>query len=159
MTAYGCKHAPVGASSFRIEDFKTTAQAVHARDLRIEKPTDVFVDAKPIGNLVNPAYPPQALANRVSAIISVRVAVNASGVATDEGRGLVDLSLPTPYDHEFRAAVDAALAQWRFQPAKIAHLLPRANQTPVIVGIDVIERTYAVVFTFSLSAGSSVTLK
>ena len=82
------------------------------------------IRARPIQPLAKPVYP-AALLGRVSlpVTVGVRINVDAEGRVTYVGDSFVAISTWGEYAGEFRAAVEEALAQWRFQPAEVRHLV------------------------------------
>ena len=124
----GCRHAAVtsreeGTSSIRFvhpppaPPAKNTGVAV-----REERNQEVY-RAEPILPLATPVYPPAALAARAGKVlVAVRITVDANGRVSDVGTSLAGMSTPTPFAADFRAAVEAAVAQWRFRPGEVRHL-------------------------------------
>jgi outer membrane biosynthesis protein TonB len=55
-------------------------------------------------------------------LVAVRITVDANGRVSDVGTSLAAMSTPSPFTAEFRAAVEAAIAQWRFRPGEVRHL-------------------------------------
>lgn len=117
---------------------------------------DVVEPPEPIEPLTKPVYPPSALAGRAGVVtVGVRITIDETGRVTDIGESVWALSTPTAWDKEFRAAVDAAVATWRFAPAQrqqVKRVKPRIG--PDFVRIERSEAmpwTYDVSFTFSAS--------
>lgn len=133
----GCQHtrmkavspAPVrGASSFQFVERPIAAAAGEGAQpiaMAIE-PVDVKYKAEPLEPLATPVYPRAALGRvRVPMIVGVRISVDDTGRVAQVGGSLVAFSSGGEFAEEFREAVEAALAQWRFTPAEIRHLVPR----------------------------------
>lgn len=139
--AAGCQHARVisaprapasGASSFQFVE-KPLATAPGAATQAVQmvlEPVDVKYKAEPIEPLATPVYPRAALGRmRVPMMVGVRISVDGTGRVAHVGGSLVAFSSGGEYAEEFREAVEAALAQWRFTPAEIRHLVPRAAKS------------------------------
>jgi outer membrane biosynthesis protein TonB len=90
--------------------------------VRAERNQEVY-SADPILPLATPVYPVAALkAGAGEVIVGVRITVDADGRVSDVGTSLAALSTPSPFAAEFRAAVEVAVAQWRFRPGEVRHL-------------------------------------
>jgi TonB family protein len=86
-------------------------------------PPAQVITAQPIPPLAKPIYPAVALAARAdAAFVGVRITVDAEGRVSDVRQSLASLTMPSPFAAEFRAAVEAAVTQWRFRPAELVHL-------------------------------------
>src|SRR5437879_4208919 len=64
----GCSHSPKTSSSVKFVDPDSAQTAKDASKLKIEKPMDVYVDAKPIEPLTMPIYPAPALKARAGEV-------------------------------------------------------------------------------------------
>lgn len=118
--------------------------------MRIAAPTTVFIPAVPIEPLVDPVYPPAALAAGTGRVtFAVNVSVGKDGRVTAVRPSLAGVSIPTRFDPEFHEAIEAALAQWRFDPAKWAALVPQADGRPLVTGLEDTEDSFDLSFTFS----------
>jgi hypothetical protein len=120
-----CRHLPspppdAGQSTFRIIEPKGAAQ-----------PPPVPNDSEAIqeigGSLlaprVEPVYPPVALAHHAGrSVVGVRLTIDTAGKVADLEPSPVVFSTPGPFADAFLAAVESAVAQWRFDPAEILHL-------------------------------------
>jgi hypothetical protein len=132
LVAAGCQQVQVpksleGASSFRFVERSVpelSATVAEASDLP-RVPVDVLVPAEPVPPLARPVYPGAVLGKvRVPVSVGVRITVDASGRVAHVGPSLLVFSNAGEEAAEFRAAVEDALAQWRFKPAEIQHLVP-----------------------------------
>ena len=56
------------------------------------------------------------------ATVGVRIVVDPAGRVAEVRPSLAIVSMPSPFAAEFRAAVEAAVTKWRFNPAEIRHL-------------------------------------
>ncbi|HWA24933.1 MAG TPA: hypothetical protein VG734_04590 [Lacunisphaera sp.] len=66
-----------------------------------------------------PVYPARALAAKAGATtVGVHLSVDEHGAITDIRASIWVVSFPGPFAEDFRAAVEAALRQWRFRPAE-----------------------------------------
>ena len=135
----GCQHAvkPVarpgeGTSVFSFVERPVAAAAGAATEVAtmVREPVDVKVKAEPLEPLATPVYPRVAL-GRVGRpmTVGVRITVDDTGRVAEVGASLVAFSTGGEWAEEFRAAVEEALAQWRFRPAEFRHLEPRASKT------------------------------
>jgi len=132
LLAAGCQQAQPparleGASSFQFVARpvpELSATVAEAADLP-RVPVDVLVPAEPIPPLARPVYPGAVLGKvRVPVTVGVRITVDATGRVAHVGPSLLVFSNAGDDVTEFRAAVEDALAQWRFTPAEIRHLVP-----------------------------------
>lgn len=93
-------------------------------------PVETMVVAAPIAPLAQPVFPAAALGReKMPVTVGVRIMVDATGRVTDMRLSLAVISTPTPYQEEFRRAVEEALAQWRFRPAELCRLKPMLDAT------------------------------
>ncbi len=158
----GCQHAaaPVttGHSSFVFVDEAKLAGRKPVELAQEREAVDVLDAAGPIEPLAQPVYPKAALARDAGfALVGVRIHVDADGRVTDVDPSMVCFSTPGPFAADFRAAVDAAVWQWKFHPAKRRHLEPvqlddgsrywRATSEVAV------ESVFDLAFTFSAEGG------
>lgn len=129
LTWAGCRHAassspPAGQSSIRFVAAPAEAPVGESEfAVKAGPPRELFRDATPVGLLATPIYPPVALAAHAGQMtVGARITVDAAGRVSNVGPSLVALSIPSRFSNEFQAAVEAAVAQWRFQPARILYL-------------------------------------
>jgi hypothetical protein len=156
LLATGCHHVPAdtGGSSFVVLDPPPPpASKVEAKDARINPGTDYFRDALPILPLVQPIYPPRALAAKAGRVtVGVRVTVDVNGHISDIEPSMRAFSTPGPYAEDFLAAVRAALDKWRFEPAAIDHIehvtTPEASYNRV-VRTEPAETYFDLIFNFT----------
>jgi hypothetical protein len=158
----GCRHtaaiSPKGSSSFQIlEPTKSRPGTKTGPVTEVPQPRDVVFEAEPIEPLVKPSYPPAARGKQAGPVtLGVRITVDTEGRVSDIGSSLKVFSLPGPFEADFRAAVEAAVKEWRFIPAEIRHLQPaRENGKPasysIVTGTEKTEWRLDVLFTFSPS--------
>lgn len=160
----GCRHAPVdatgtGASSFTF--MERPAGPPPARTVTTEpveqKPLEEYREARPVYPLANPVYPPRALKAKAGrATVGVRITVDVTGRVSDVAPSMLVFSTPGPFADDFRAAVEAAVRQWRFRPAEIERL--EFVQAPTvsynrIIGSQKVETQLDVVFNFTATGG------
>lgn len=127
LVSTGCRHrtetGDTGSSSVRFIEEPSAPASGSAQVADVPPSGDYFKEAQPIAPLALPAYPPRALAAKAGlAIVTVRVFVDAKGRITDIGPSPLGFSTPGPFAGDFAKAVQAALSQWRFQPAQRYHL-------------------------------------
>ncbi len=120
----GCRHAPgpaaSGTSDYRFVQPPPAAPSTGKSEVAPEPLQRLqFHEARPIEPLVMPVYPARALAAKAGATtVGVHITVDESGMITDTRSSIWLVSLPGPFSEDFRAAVDVALRQWRFEPAE-----------------------------------------
>lgn len=160
MAAPGCKHVASGAegdgkSSYAfIYKPAPSGPAAGTPSLGPPQARDAVVQAEPILPLAKPVYPKAALSARGGAsLVGVRITVDADGRVSNVGPSLVCLSTPGPFAAEFQAAVEAALAQWRFEPGEVQHLEPFNGPDGAaymrVKDREKVEWTFDVSFTFT----------
>jgi hypothetical protein len=121
----GCRHIPepspeTGRSSFRFIEPNGEVQP--------PPPRDAAEDVQQVGGVllppqVLPLYPSRALAHHMDrSMVGVRITITAAGRVSDVASSPVLFSTPGPYGDAFRAAVEAAVTQWRFDPVIRLHL-------------------------------------
>ena len=170
LLAIGCQQAvrsprPVtGASTFQFVERPVSASAGSAAQAvtLAREPVDVKVKAEPVLPLATPVYPRTALGRvRLPVTVGVRINVDAGGRVSHVGASLVAFSSGGEFGEEFRGAVEAAVAQWRFQPAEWRHMEPRTGGAGLgdywqITRKQAVDDAFDVAFTFS-SRGDVVT--
>lgn len=145
----GCKHQS-GEASFKFIDSIHSQPATDAREMKLKIGTTVFVEAKPIEPLAIPIYPPIAVAADLGSVtIAVKISVNKDGRVEAVSPSMAGISLPTRFSHEFHEAVETAVKQWRFEPAKLARLEPAKSGPPFVTSTQDTETAFDVAFTFS----------
>lgn len=81
-------------------------------------PTEQVRPAEPILPLAKPVYPKIPRAERPPfAQVGVRLEIDPQGRVTEVKSSLYSFSTPGPFAAAFHAAVETAVAQWRFTPA------------------------------------------
>lgn len=124
----GCRHAAVAPVSEGTSSYKFVTPPPpppKKKEISIDGPPPATqtLNAQPILPLATPVYPPAALAAHAgAATVGVRITVDATGRVSDIRPSLVSLTLPSPFAAEFQAAVEAAVAQWRFHPGELRYL-------------------------------------
>ncbi len=125
-----CRHVPPpepGMSSFRIVEpppdrtppAKSSGEAVEPTGLSQYR--EASVQEK---SIVLPVYPARALAAKAGAAqVGVRIVVDAAGRVTEVRPSMLAVTITPPgFSDEFRAAVEVAVRQWRFHPARVQHV-------------------------------------
>lgn len=162
LAATGCRHVappvsvPVGMSGFQFVERPIPARAGYGTlQPAVREPVDTKVRAEPIAPLATPAYP-RALLGRADApvAVGVRVGIGRDGRVQDLGPSLVAFSSGGEHAEVFRAAVEAAVVQWRFRPAEIRRLEPRTGGPGLgdywqVVRAQPTEDAFDVCFTFT----------
>jgi hypothetical protein len=157
----GCKHATVrpaeGGSFFTfIEPPATAPESKREPSSGPLQPTEVIVAADPILPLQKPVYPAPALGRQHSPMmVGVHITVDASGRVAHVGPSLRAFTTPGPFATEFLAAVESALAEWRFTPAEKRRMRPMKSNTGedfwLITRAEKIEYGFDLSFTFTSS--------
>jgi len=156
----GCQHPrtsfrPDGTSSFQFispPPAKVTAGPAAAPDGAPSPGRISVIEPQPMGALTTPVYPPAALAARAGLVtVGMALTVDGTGRVSSVAPSLRSYSTPTPWAAEFVAAVEAAVASWRFRPAEIMHFEvvrhPNGNYMRLL-SREKMEWKYDVSFTF-----------
>lgn len=125
----GCQHAPIatGASSFKIVEQPPDRTPPPAKSDAKVQPTslDQYREASvQEKTIVLPVYPARALKAKAGAAqVGVRVTVDTEGRVTDVRPSMLAISIVPPgFRTDFEAAVESAVRQWKFHPAKVQHV-------------------------------------
>jgi outer membrane biosynthesis protein TonB len=164
ILAVGCQHAAPppaeGASSFRIVKLPEPPPAEKPKgEVTLAEPSEgeVLVDAEPIGPLAEPVYPAEALAGHAGmTTIGVHLTVSSAGHVSDVTRSVIGITTPSPFEPQFRAAVEKAVRQWRFNPAEIRTVKRETRGTQTYWSVLRTEKTETaldVSFTFTATGG------
>jgi hypothetical protein len=152
-----CRHARVteieGRSAFKFVQPPPPPGSKTPGELAVGDLSQRYVPAKPLGRLVPPVYPAPALGRMTGpAVVGVRITVDVNGRVSDVATSFAHYSTPGPFASEFRAAVETALAGWRFEPAEILHLETASDPIGDFQRVKSREKVEAfaeVVFTFT----------
>ncbi len=115
-----------------------------------------YREAQAIHPLVMPVYPPAALAAKAgAATIGVRVTIDTHGAVADIRPSLLVVNVaPSVFAAAFREAVEVAVRQWRFAPARV-HYLERVTESEFtyerVTRTEMIEAEFDLAFTFTPS--------
>lgn len=157
-SAVGCRHAsrPVtGEGSFTfVTPPVGPSRADEAGRTEPSPVSEGVMAAEPVPPLAAPVYPKAVLARRLGlVIVGVRITVNREGQVAAIGDSPVVFSSPNSHGAGFREAVEAAVRQWRFEPAVLQHMenVRGADGRPVltITGVEKTDWTFDVAFTFT----------
>lgn len=124
----GCRYAaPAGtaSSSFRTIELPSTppAQGKAKGDIEFVASSEQYREARAVGKPVKPVYPAKALAARAGkVIVGLHVALDPQGRIRDIRPSILTFSTPGPFAEDFRQAAEAALRQWKFEPARIERI-------------------------------------
>jgi TonB family protein len=129
LVAAGCQHAPApsgGTSSFKViepppDRTPPPPSGAKIQMTGLEQYREASVQEKTI---VLPVYPPRALKAKAGAAqVGVRVRVDMEGRVSDVRPSLLAASIiPPGFRADFEQAVEAAVRQWKFHPAKVQHV-------------------------------------
>lgn len=127
LASPGCRHvAPTekGTSSFRVVEPRRPPPAVTSNETIVPVSREQYRDAEAKHPLVMPVYPPKALAAKAgAATIGVHVTVDASGAVVDIRPSMLAISVTPPkFADAFREAVETAVRQWKFAPARVHYI-------------------------------------
>lgn len=111
------------------------------------------IPAEPILPLAVPLYPKITPRDRPPlAFVGLRLTIDRSGRVAEVGPSIYALSTPGPFADHFRAAAEAAVAQWRFEPAMLHRFeVQKGNDARLVLawkGGDVIDWVVEVTFAF-----------
>jgi hypothetical protein len=152
LFAFGCGHSAKSVSFKFVAPAAGAAGTLEAEKYEITQGETVFVDARPIEPLATPVYPAGSRKRGADAVtIVVKIVVGADGRVEEIGKSIADLSVPTSFSQECFEAVTEAIAQWRFEPARLAVVKSQANGRPLIISSTPTERRFEIAVTFSSS--------
>ena len=125
----GCRHvpAPTGMSSFKVVEQPPDRRPPAKSDAKVVEPTsfDQYREASvQEKTIVLPVYPARALAAKAGAAqVGVRITVDTEGRVTDVRPSILAITITqSGFREDFERAVEVAVRQWKFQPAKIQHV-------------------------------------
>lgn len=155
----GCKHVPrssdTGSSSFVVVEQPRPPPPIASSENTVEPVSRAnFREAQAIHPLVMPIYPPAALAAKAgAATIGVRVTVDAKGAVADIRPSMLAISfIPSKFADDFQAAVEVAVRQWKFAPARV-HTIVRVTEGEFtydrVTRTELIEAEFDLAFTFT----------
>jgi len=157
-----CRHAaPTGNSSFTlVNDFGALqAPASDASELKIVQAMSIRVAPKAIPPLTLPKYPASALAAHLLDIqYAVTITIDTEGRVIHIERSYARLPYTSAFRDEFVAAIEQAVATWKFEPGKLAHLDPQENERPLVTGSENAESKLTVAFCFTQSGKAQLEL-
>lgn len=155
--AGGCRHAPVapdtGRSSFVFVqppmrpppesngEVIEPARRSQWREATLQEP------------FVSPAYPRKALLAKAGRnIVGVRITVDPTGRVSDVRLSLLVFSTPGPLAEDFRDAVESAVRQWQFTPARAEYIeIVHEGEATYnrVTGSENVETEFDLAFTFT----------
>lgn len=126
----GCRHAPpaiadVGASSFVVVEPPRPPAPPSEGTVTEATPTGAeYRYASFPRKPVLPVYPARALAARAGeAQVGVRVSIDTQGRVSSVSTSMFIVSITPPgFSEDFYQAVETAVRQWKFQPARIEYV-------------------------------------
>ncbi|HTL69175.1 MAG TPA: hypothetical protein VL200_16030, partial [Lacunisphaera sp.] len=128
FAAAGCLHtAPVetGTSSFTVIEARPVPPPASGKGWAAV-PTNhaQFRDAQIKGEPILPVYPARALAAKAgSAQVGVHLVIDSQGRVSDVRPSMVAVTIAPPeFAEDFRQAVETAVRQWRFVPARAQYI-------------------------------------
>ena len=153
----GCRHAPpptepTGHSSFKFVDQPvgpppaSTGEAIQPtnssqwREATLREPTPM------------PVYPAKALKAKAGRnTVGVRIIVDPEGRVREIRMSMLVFSTPGPFAEDFRDAVELAVRQWRFNPARSEsiEIIHDGEATSMrMTGVENVETEFDLAFTF-----------
>lgn len=160
----GCQHraaerAPQGTASFRFLDPPSPPPSKVSATFEVGHAGEIVIPAQAILPLAVPVYPPIALrTSGFGTAVSVHVVVDEKGRVADVTPSPFGFTMPSPYRQEFFAAVERAVARWKFKPAEIQFTEPAVRdgaEVRVLTRREPIEATFDITFLFT-STGAVV---
>lgn len=156
----GCHHvpAPAGSSSFKVIEPRADNRPPKPMDEPKEPAsrTRYLEAAVQEKTVVLPVYPARALAAKAGAAqVGVRITVDTEGRVSAVRPSMLALTIAPPgFAADFEQAVEAAVRQWRFHPAKTEEM-----ETVTVNGysydrvrrMELLEAEFDLAFTFSES--------
>lgn len=162
----GCRQvtvpAPVRLEGRGKAEFVTPPAAPDAGEAKMSDKElmtkDDYLPPRAIGTLTEAVYPPAALAAHEGPVsIGIRLVVDVEGRVSDVSSSMLAVSTPTAFAGEFRAAIEAAVAQWRFKPAEVRHFTTVTNAAGTYRSLIGSEKTeWALHVSFSFNAAGVV---
>jgi hypothetical protein len=159
LAAGGCRHAPPGSpetgrSSMVFID-PPMSPPPPASEGEIQQPTrrSQWREATLNQPCAMPVYPTKALQAKAGHnIVGVRIIVDPTGRVSEIRMSLLALSTPGPFAEEFRSAVEAAVRQWQFTPARAEYfeIVHEGDSTyNRVTGSENVETEFDLAFSFS----------
>jgi outer membrane biosynthesis protein TonB len=155
-----CRHAPPerGSSSFRVIELPA-APPSKAGPAEVAEPAsraqyrEASIQEKTV---VLPAYPARALSVKVGAArVGVHVVVGTEGRVADIRPSMLAVSITPPgFSADFEQAVEVAVRQWRFHPARAEYIETVTNKGfsyQRVTRTEMLEAEFDLVFTFTPS--------
>ena len=125
----GCRHAPValedkiaGRSSFAFVDPPVGPPPESKGEVVAPTDNSNYFEARLNEPAPMPAYPPRALKAKARlSTIGVHITVDPNGRVSDIRSSMLVFNTPGPFADDFRNAVESAVRQWEFTPARAEH--------------------------------------
>jgi len=121
----GCRHVPVapevGRSSFVVVEPPPALSKADASETPALTNRTQYRQARVKGDPALPVYPPRALAAQAGAAqVGVRVTVDTEGRVADLRPSMLAATIvPPDFAADFQEAVETAVRQWKFTPARL----------------------------------------
>lgn len=119
----GCRHAPpatdTGRSSFEFVEPAAGPPPVSSAEAATPTNLSQWREATLQEPFALPVYPPRALKAKAGRnIVGVHIIVDVTGHVREVRMSMLVFSTPGPFADDFRDAVELAVRQWRFSPAR-----------------------------------------
>jgi len=153
----GCRHVPSseagsGHSSFRFVDAPVGPPP--ATNAEVTQPTNhsQWREATLKEPFILPVYPAAALRAKAGRnLVGVHIVVDPAGRVSDIRMSMRVFSTPGPFAENFRDAVELAVRQWRFNPARAEsyEIIHDGEATSMrMTGSEYVETEFDLAFTF-----------
>ena len=123
----GCKHAPApvegtGHSSFAFVDPPAGPPPTSSAEKAEPTSLSQWREATLKEPWVMPAYPKRALKGKAGrSTVGMHIVVDVNGRVAEIRPSMLVFNTPGPFADDFRDAVEQALRQWQFTPARAEH--------------------------------------
>jgi len=156
MTTAGCRHAPVneevGRSSFTFVAQPVGPPPESKHELAPPTERSQWYEATLQEPFVLPVYPAKALKAKAGRnIVGVHIIVDPRGAVREIRMSMLTFSTPGPFAEDFRDAVELAVRQWRFTPARSEsfEIVHDGQATAMrLTGSENVETEFDLAFTF-----------
>ena len=158
LTLVSCRHVPTPAESTGHSSYAFIDPPVGpppASSAEKVEPSDrsQWREATVKDPVVMPAYPKKALKRKAGrSTVGVHILVDVSGRVAEVRPSLLVFNTPGPFAEEFRDAVELALRQWQFTPARAEHyeIVHEGDTTySRVTRTEMVETEFDLAFTFT----------
>jgi hypothetical protein len=153
----GCRHAPppaeqTGHSSFRFVDQPVGPPPASSGEIVQPTNRSQWHEATLKEPVPIPVYPAKAIEAKAGRnTVGVRIVVDPEGRVIEIRMSMLVFSTPGPFAEDFRDAVEVAVRQWRFNPARSEsfEIIHDGEATDIrVTGVENVETEFDLAFTF-----------